>query len=539
MYLFETAFQKDFDFFERVYDTDLKRSIVRKIDSPYEWFEESSNGDYKSITDNSKKFVRKQGSSKQSRGQAGVFDPIQRTIRDNYWKKAYNKDPRIFYADIETRVGQHGFTGFPKPELANQEISLIQIFDNVSKTMFVFGERPWKFENQYKFDFNVKYILCSNENNIIDGFLALFKQLDPLIVYAWNGNGFDFPYIFNRMKNLGMDTNRLSNHGKVSLKEVSSGYKKAWKIESTGHHFIDLLEVYKKFSFGEKASYALDNIAFVELGKKKVQHTEFERFDDFYTGKYIHPVNPTPEQLQSNIYKASAAWIETKDEKYLNLVKELSHSEFVYYGAVDAYLIKEIDKKINFTSLMVILAEDSGILLSDTLGTVKPWSQFIANTGYKNKEIIESNERSSEEIQIKGGRVTDPTIGLHEWIVSVDVNSMYPNTGMRAFNMSPEKYIPVYALPPKLKEYVIRYFNDEDEDRRIQIPRDILDKVSAELREHNLCLGINGAVFKADSTGMVPNLIKEIYAKRKKAKQTQFEYEKKKIMIKALLKEKE
>jgi DNA polymerase elongation subunit (family B) len=187
---------------------------------------------------------------------------------------------------------------------------------------------------------------------------------------------------------------------------------------------------------------------------------------------------------------------------------------------------------------MVILAEDSGILLSDTLGTVKPWSQFIANTGYKNKEIIEKTERTSEEIQIKGGRVTDPTIGKHEWLVSVDVNSMYPSN-MRAFNMSPEKYVPVYDLPPKLKEYVLRYFNDEDEDKRLEIPREILDKISAELREHNLCLGINGAAFKADSTGMVPSMIKEIYTKRKKAKQTQFEYEKKKILIKNLLKERE
>jgi hypothetical protein len=116
---------------------------------------------------------------------------------------------------------------------------------------------------------------------------------------------------------------------------------------------------------------------------------------------------------------------------------------------------------------------------------------------------------------------------------------MYPNLGMRAFNMSPEKYIPIYDLPSKLKEYILRYFSDEDEDKRLEIPREILDKISAELREHNLCLGINGAVFKADFAGMIPNLIKEIYAKRKKAKQTQFEYEKKKLAIKNLIKEKE
>jgi len=537
MNLFECAFQKDYDYYERVWNTELKKTLIRKIDTPFEWFEESSTGDFKSITNPEKRFVRKQGNSKQARGQAGVFNPIDRHVRDNYWCSSYNKNPRTFFLDIETRTGQNGFHGFPKPEDANQEVCLIQVFDNHSNTMFVFGDRAWKFQNLYEFDYEVKYYHCLSEEQIFEGFLSLFKKLDPLIIYAWNGEGFDFPYLYNRAKNIGVDVKRFSNHGNVKLKTIQAGFKTIHKLESNGHIYFDLLEVYKKFTFGLKSSYSLDNIAFEELGKTKITHTEYEKFDDFYTGKYIHPVIPTEEQRNSRIFKASEAYNNTKEEKYLELVRELSFSEFVYYGVIDTYLIKELDKKKNFTQLMVMLAEKMGVLLQDTMGTVRPWSQYISNTAYKNKEIIEVRERTEESVSVKGGRVTEPVIGKHDWVCSVDVNSMYPNLGMRAFNMSPEKFVPKHKLPEKLREIILRYFNDEDEDKRLTLPREILDKTSELLREYELCLGINGAVFKTDSQGMIPSLIEEFYSDRKKAKQIQFEYEKKKLLIKQILKE--
>jgi len=537
-YQFETAFVKDYESYERLYDSELKKSIVRKIDLTSEWFEESPNGNYVSITDKNKRFNKHQGHGKKSWGKDGVFTPIERKIRDTYWGKNYNKNPRIFYLDIETRTGTVT-SGFPKPEDALEPISLMQIYDNISNTMFIFGEREWKYEKLYEFDYDVKYYKCENELHIIEGFLKLFKALNPLIVYAWNGSGFDFPYIFNRFEKLGIDTAQLSNFGKVTLKQNSMGFKIVYDLRSDGHMFIDLLDVYKKFTFGLKSSYSLDNIAFEELGKQKVKHTEYEKFDDFYTGKYIHPKNPTDEQKSSRIFAASSKYIETQDERYLELVKELAHSEFVYYGAIDTYLIKEIDNKKNFTSLMIMLAEKMGVLISETLGTVRPWSQYISNIAYTNNEIIERpNNRFEGEIKVKGGRVTDPTVGLHKWVCSVDVNSMYPNT-MRAFNMSPEKFTQIGNISQrsKLRDILLSYFNDEDEDRRLNVPEHVMNNLETSLKEEGYCLGINGALFKTDEEGMVPKVIGDFYNERKSAKKTQFKYEKQKLLIKDILKE--
>lgn len=540
MKLFESSFIKDFEYYERVFDTELNRSVIRKITVPFEWFEPSDRGQYISITDSTKRFERKQGNSKQARGKDGVFNPIERTIRDNYWGNNYNKNPRVFHLDIETRTGTNS-KGFPKPELALEPVCLIQVHDSHSNTIFVFGDRNWTFEKNYsekikELGVNVKFFNCETEEQIFNGYFKLFKQLDPLIIYAWNGDGFDYPYLYNRAQNLGLDTGLFSNHGSVKLKKVKSGYRETHSLVADGHVYFDLLQVYKKFTFGQKASYSLENIASEELGENKVQHTEYEKFDDFYSGVYRVPENPTEEQKNSNVYKAAMAFKETGDDKYLKLVQELSYSEFVYYGVKDPYLTLKIDQKKNFTALMVNLAEKMGVKLEDTLGTVKQWSQYIANKAYQNKEIIEARESSDETVSVKGGRVTEPIVGLHEWVCSVDVNSMYPNLGMRAFNMSPEKFVPKHKLPPDLREYILRYFNDEDEDARMTLPEDVWDKVSELLKQNEMCLGINGAVFKTDSIGMIPEIIKTIYSERKEAKKTQFEYEKKKLLIKDILK---
>ena len=105
--LFEKAWKKNWDYYERYYDTNLKRSVESKITLPQEWYEENSTGDYSSILDDSVKLVRKQGKSKDARDHYGFIDPIYRQIRDNYWKdKKYHKTPRTWYLDIETRVSQ-------------------------------------------------------------------------------------------------------------------------------------------------------------------------------------------------------------------------------------------------------------------------------------------------------------------------------------------------------------------------------------------------------------------------------------------------
>ncbi len=288
------------------------------------------------------------------------------------------------------------------------------------------------------------------------------------------------------------------------------------------------MNVYKKFTFHPMQAYKLDVVAEFELKENKVQHTEYSAFDDFYTGKYNIPENPTAEQKESKIYKEAIKgnWDE---------VKELAHSEFVYYGIKDTHLIKRIDERKNFTILMLMISEKMGVQYNDALGTVKPWAQFIANRSYQNKQVMPPKQ-DFDLPDVVGGYVRKPNAGKHKWVLSADVNSMYPLLGMVGFNMSPETYIPIHKLPDDLRDYVLKYFNNQEEEKRFDIPVNDWVETTNLLKKHNLSLGINGGVYSNEKEGMIPELVLDIYFSRKKAKGTMWEYEQRRILINEIIK---
>lgn len=502
---FEATYRDGFDFYERVFDTDLGRSIKRQVTQKYEWYEPSSRGIYSYILDDSIKLDKKQGNSaKAGREHYGFQSPDYRNIRDNYWNKegGYNTDPRIWYLDIETRVGTCS-TGFPVPEKAMEPITSFQVYDNYTETMILLGTRAWTNQQHYLYkikdelDLDVRYIQCDDEIHMIETFLHIYERMDPLIVYAWNGLGFDFPYIYNRLKNLGMETGKLSNYGKVSYSEGEFQGKVDFKFSADGHFWIDLMDVYKKFTFHPMPSYSLDTVAEHELGEKKVNHDHYGSFDNFYTA---------------------------------------NDGEFEYYGVKDAYLIKRIDEAQNFTVLMTMIAEKMGVQLSDSLGTVKPWSTYIQNKSLLNNQVMPMRQEFPDP-HVVGGYVRDPNKGKHKWVVSADVNSMYPLLGMVGFNMSPETFVPKYKLPENLRDIVLQYFNDQEESKRFDLSDDVWAATTKALQDNNMALGVNGAVFKKDKLGMIPEMVQEIYDGRKQAKKTMFDYTKRSILIKEILKE--
>lgn len=533
MKLFEASWKEGYTFFERYYDTDLKKSVKNEINLPYEWYEPSSRGLYTAILDETLKLDRKQGNAKQGREHFGFLDPMYRNIRDNYWNcNSYNLKPRVMHLDIETRVGtQKNSTGFPVPDKALEPISMIQIMDTVSEQVIMLGVKEWKHKSDYedKFEYPLNYIVCKDEFDLIDKFINIFQKLDPLIIYAWNGNGFDFPYLFNRFKKLGFDPKSLSNYGDVKLKESEFQGQVQYELASSGHFFIDMMEVYQKFTFKPQASYSLDAISTYELKENKVEHPEYVSFDDFYTGNYLIPEFPNERQKNSKIYN------EAITNGINEEVNELGHSEFCYYSYKDPLLIFKIDKKLNLTTLMLMIAEKMGVQVGDSMGTVKPWSQYIANKSFLDNKIMPPRKEHPHP-NIVGGFVRDPVKGMHSWVLSEDVNSMYPLLGMVAFNMSPETFVHKKDLHPELRDIIIKHFGNQDEVERLEMDEDIWTATTELLKRENISLGINGATFSKDKLGMIPEMVQNIYNTRKEAKKTMFKYQQKKVHITDILK---
>ena len=539
MKLFEDAWIQKGVAYLREYDTDLGKSVTRPTTYKSEYYVPDKQGKYRGFLDNVP--LRKvQGSSYNVDNAYGARNARYVAIREEHFgKDTFNKKPNTWFLDIETSVAtQPGSSGFPDPENALEPIVLIQFWDTKTNKGYVLGLEEWYYRKDYKYDFEVEYIKYDSEKDLLKGFIKLFKEQDPFLIYAWNGEQFDFPYIFNRFKNLGISWNNLSNHGtaKLTTKQLTDNTT-VYDVESQGHQFLDLMKVYQKFVFDNVPNYSLDTIGEKEIGIKKVNHDNYVKFDDFRIGKYVITGKETPEQKQQKIYKA-AKLLETLDktdpnyEKLEKYIKQKSYSDFVDYGVRDFVILKGIHDARNFTQLMTTMASKMGCLLQDTLGTLKAWDSYITSFIAKDKKIAPPHHKSDKKPNVVGGFVREPEVGKHRWILSSDVNSMYPLLGMASFNMSPETFVPFDERPDDLKE-INQYLGTQDEDKILAITPEQWEKIKAVAKKYNVALGVGGAVYKKDSQGVVPQLVTEIYKGRKIAKKEMFKYEQMAIDAKA------
>lgn len=540
MKLFENLTKINYDnYWHRYYDTDLKKSVFERVQIQDEYFfETQGTTEFTTFLGGTPLKIETQNKSRREFVQK--TNKIYKFIRDNYWgmdSHNYNSNVRGFYLDIETRsgvvTGEEKNPGFPEAEHAEYEIVCIQIYDNIDDKYYMIVDKgPSKsFTKKHPEYKNTEWIVLKDEKDRINAYSDLLKDKLPFFVTAWNGNNFDFPYMYNRIINLGMSPANLSPVNKCKLLTKDYGHLKMNTLEADGTFYIDLMDVYKKFVLAPRSSYAIDNIAEIEIQEKKVDHSEYEKFDDFYCGNYKIPFEPTKEQINSDLYKAAVKYEETKDEKYLNLVKILSWDEFLYYSIKDTEILYKIDKTISLTSMMVSLSEKMGVLFSDSLGTVKPWGTYIGNMAHLDKKII-TDKKSEVTKSNKGGFVRESIKGRYKWVVSVDVNSMYPLLSMVAQNMSAETYIPPEKLPKDLRDIVVKYFLDEEEDDRLKLPESVWEEYRNLLKKYNLSGSVTGAVFDKSKQGMIAKLVGDIYKDRKKMKKQSFVHKRNALAIK-------
>lgn len=521
MKLFEATYKDGFDYYERYFCTDLNQSRTAKITSLNEYYVPDSRGIYTYLLDENIRLSKRSGKCTDNITY-GKSTPDVVHIRDKYWDKTkskYNYNPRKWYIDIET-------TALDKidVEAVKEELVLIQIFDTTTNTMIILGSKPWDGRHKYKYSFDCKYLNCENEIKLFETFFALIKKMQPLMVLGWNTNGFDYPFLYNRAKKLGFNTNAFSPYSKSKLSMfMTDKGMKSYKLDADGVFYLDYLEIYKKYTYTPRASYSLDNIAYVELGERKINHNMYSTFDGFRTGdSYIFPGTTPTDEFELEMYKLQCLYKDSKDIKIKEKINSLANDLFVHYGCIDTYLVKQIDDKLMLSNILINISSKMGVNIPDSLGTVKPWSSYITNISYlENKILPNSDVDENADVTIKGGYVAEPVVGKHKWIISVDINSAYPNLSMRGFNMSPETYIAPRDLPSDMRDINLSFFNDEDEESRFKLyleRPEIFNAYTELAKKHNYCLGINGAVFTRESVGIIPRLVKEIYAERKAQK---------------------
>lgn len=359
--------------------------------------------------------------------------------------------------DIEVQSNE----GFPEPDEAKYPITAICLKNNIDNTFYVWGLGDYDVSLSIMKENRVVYTKCATEQELLLRFLAHWNTPShmPDVVTGWNMRTFDIPYIVNRCRRILDDekVKMLSPWGRVEEKQVTMMKKQTQLYDIIGVSQIDYLDLFKKFgfSFGPQETYKLDHIAYVVLGEHKLE----------YDGS-LHSL-------------------------YMN-----DHQKFIDYNIKDVDLVDRIEDKIGLMTLCFTMAYKAGVNFNDTFGTTGIWDTLIYRYLTPQNIIVPPNKESFKS-DYAGGYVKDPQCGVHDWVASFDVNSLYPNIIVQ-WNMSPETIM------------------KGRHDHRVS-PDSILEGYIPEQVEGVNIAG-SGQMFSNAKQGFMPKIIVEMYDERVKIK---------------------
>jgi DNA polymerase elongation subunit (family B) len=369
---------------------------------------------------------------------------------------------KLITLDIETTSEN----GFPDPRSCDEEILLITIQDYSTKQIITWGTGP--FNNTQS---NVKYIECSSEYDLLNKFMYYWDQPDhlPEVITGWNIQFFDIPYICGRLSRvLGEKRARsFSPWGLITQNEVYVNNRQQVCYDIGGITQLDYLDLYKKFTYKAQESYRLDYIAEVELGQKKLDHSEFETFKDFYT----------------------KGW-----------------QKFVEYNIIDVELVDRLEDKMKLIELAITMAYDAKVNYADVFSQVRMWDNIIYNYLKKRNIVIPPKDKTEKNDKYAGAYVKEPVPGVYDWIVNFDLNSLYPHLIMQS-NISPETLM---------------------DDRCPNVNVDKILQKSMDFtpyKEYAICP--NGTMYRKDVRGILPELMEKMYNERVIFKKKMIEAKKK------------
>jgi DNA polymerase elongation subunit (family B) len=375
---------------------------------------------------------------------------IYQYISEKYSEEEIKFDiNKIKLVTIDIEVASEN--GFPDVESCSEEILAITIQDYATKKIVSWGVKPFTHNRN-----DLIYHYCESEFALLNTFIQYWMNNTPEIVTGWNLQLYDIPYICKRLNRvLGEKLmKRMSLWGLVSEGEIFMNGRKHTTFDIGGVTQLDYMDLYKKFTYKTQESYRLDYIAEVELGQKKLDHSEYETFKEFYTKNW---------------------------------------QKFIEYNIVDVELVDRLEDKMKLIELALTMAFDARVNFTDVFYQVRMWDNIIYNYLKKRNIVIPQKNRSSKNEKYAGAYVKEPKPGIYDWVVNFDLNSLYPHLIMQ-FNISPETLI----------------------DKRhptVSVDKILNQKLDfEEYKDYAVCA--NGAMYRKDVRGFLPELMEKMYNER-------------------------
>jgi DNA polymerase elongation subunit (family B) len=308
--------------------------------------------------------------------------------------------------------------------------------------------------------------LCANT------FLKCGQKKTPDIITGWNTKFFDIPYLINRFKKIlgDDDCKKLSPWNRINERTTVINGRQLIAYELVGLASLDYIELYKWYAPGGKSqeSYKLDNIANVELGEKKISYDEYDNLHQLY---------------------------------------KLNYQKFIEYNIKDVDLILKLEDKLKLLELAVTLAYDTKTNYEDVFAQTRMWDSLTYSYLLEKNIIVPPRIIKDKDSAFEGAYVKEPQTGLHKWVASFDLNSLYPHLMMQ-YNISPETLIEPQNYTQEMRD-VLSQGITVDKLLKSQIDTSNLSGAT---------LTPNGQFFRTDFQGFLPKMMEEMYQDRKKFK---------------------
>ena len=494
------------------------KRVYKEYQPDYHFFLTDPKGSHKTIYGDTVKkiiprtFIEKQKILKTLSGNVKKWesdvDPIFRCLENNYHSgdaPALN----VAFFDIETSFDKE--EGWSEAADADNYITAISVhlqwLDEIICLAFPPETLTWE-EASAIVDEVGNTVLFRTEAEMLNAFIDVIEDAD--ILSGWNSEAYDIPYVVNRIKKvLGKNEARKMCLWEQMPKErkFERGGKEAFTYDLIGRISMDYMQLYKKYNYEERHSYALNAIAEAELNETKLQ----------YEG--------------------------TLDELYNDDFKK-----FLEYNIQDTRLLDRLDKKLQFIDLANSIAHSSCVLIPTVMGAVAVTDQNVLMEAHNNNTVCPDKKHGHEETATRaaGGWVATPKKGFHRWIGSTDMKSLYPSV-IRTLNMSPETIIgqirldrtneAIAAWESKGSKYTFAsWWNDRfnvlemedfyNQDIGTKLILDMEDGSEFEVTGKELhdlifesgqpwCISANGTIFKTDKEGVIPSLLTRWYSERK------------------------
>lgn len=379
---------------------------------------------------------------------------------------------KIVIANIDIEVASEN--GFAPVENPYEEITAITI--KAHGRFYVFGCGDYINNRE-----DVKYIRSRNEPEMLRKFIEFWEGLAPDVVTGWNVTFYDIPYIVNRLARVlgDKESKRLSPWGYLSTRTSNYKGKMHQVVEIVGVSTLDYIELYRKFATRQE-SEKLNYIAYVELGEKKISYEEHGSLQELYKNDF---------------------------------------QKFIDYNIKDVELVDKLEQKLQLINMSLTLAFDAKVNFGDVFTQVRMWDAIIFDY-LKSKNIVVPQVReSSKTEQYAGGYVKDIKPGMYDWVISFDLNSLYPNL-IAQFNISPEMLSEVFVPGTFYKKETqdgVKYSVDPLLNKELNLDN---------IKENNLSIAANGHCFSKDKQGFLPEILMRMYEDRKAYKNKMIEAQK-------------